>query len=182
MRRSRGSSAARATAAGPSPSEVSASTRAPRMQQRPDQIDARGHAATRSRHPAAPSRAVRPPARRRTAQAARASRRPARAAPASRRRREETDRRTRARRPCCPRSASTSRIAASNGLGQARASPLINIAASARCRLPPKTISASPIAPLGLLAETRYAVLADADDGQPACVWGRLSRQVQQAS
>ena len=43
--------------------------------------------------------------------------------------------------------ASTSSTARSNGLGQGRAAPRISGAASARCRLPPNTISASSIRP-----------------------------------
>src|SRR6266849_5901438 len=46
-----------------------------------------------------------------------------------------------------PRCAKTSSTAPSNGEGHGRAAPRISAAASVRCRLPPNTISASPIRP-----------------------------------
>src|SRR5262249_33410144 len=46
-----------------------------------------------------------------------------------------------------PRCAKTSSAARSKGDGHGRAAPRISAAASARCRLPPNTISASPIRP-----------------------------------
>ena len=99
-----------------------------------------------------------------------------RAAPAPRRRRSGTDRRTPARRPGGRDGCSTSSAAPSNGLGHGRAAPRMSGAARPRCRRPPNTISAAPISPRAAGAQALDAILADADDGQPARRCGSVAR------
>ena len=77
---------------------------------------------------------------------------------------------------CRPRWRRTSSAAPSNGLGHGRVAPRMSGAASARWRRPPNTISAAPIEPARHRAQTLDAILADADDGQPARRCGSVAR------
>ncbi len=153
-----------ATAAGPSPSEVSASMRRLGMQQRPDQIDRPAMQRYRLdvlQRPAEP-RAAR---EKRKARARRAFHLPEHGAPGSRRRHGRMDRRMPARRPSGRAVPAPSRISGSNGLGQAP-SP-VTMPRPAPDALAAEHDIGLGDAPLGLVAETRYTVLADADDGKP---------------
>ena len=172
------SASRRASAAGPSPSEVSASTRAPGCRC--------GRTRSRVRPCSETQRRLRQrPAEPRGGQAERGRRRhhqrfPAvrSGAPAPRRPRSGTDRRRRARRPARPRCASTSSTARSNGLGHGRAAPRISGAARPRWRLPPNTISAPEMSPraAGLRPSTPSSPMPTMDSQRRGAAVSRRER------
>ena len=160
--------ASAASAAGVSPSEDSASTRAPGCRCGRTRSSARPCRETSAQSCSAqPSRA----AARLKAEGAGTHHDLGRldmARQHARRRRREKGSPEASTQTCRPRCASISATPPRTAIGQGRAAPRMSAPASARWRAPPNTSSAPEMRPRATAAQALDAVLADADDGQPA--------------